>query len=305
MHTTTEFILNLCEQALKTRSWWAITAKLDDESYIQESKPFIRNNLMGLSQVAKLKHAATAEAFMKNVAAWNRLGYGIHFGNTLKRRLPEGKRSTREETLYLTHMWLDVDDGDPQENAERVITGELEPTYVVHSGGGIHAYYKLKTMVTVDSERLRDYERTLEGLALSFGGDLNCRELSRTLRLPGTVNMKPKRNGALARIIYQSDATHEYEAFEERYFGLGADRTPKPFARCENASDEMPRYLAEYLSTPQASGERNARMFSMATFALKADFFNEQDFYARGLADGMSEFEIRNVLASACRTVGV
>jgi hypothetical protein len=299
MNTHT-MLIDLLEHVLKKPVWVGISALSDQD--VNTLVPYIRNRVIPVSHVAKLN--------MGNLGEWNRLGYGIHWGQTTKKApAPElNKRNRREDTAYVSHLWIDIDNPkSPQDALEALLNDKHAPTYVIHSGGGIHAYYKLTAPLDLreaDDAQLRDVERVIEGLVFHWDADLNCRELSRTLRLPGLINMKPKRNGAPCQIIY-ADEGHAlpFEAFRERFYELGADRTPRPFDYTPNEDGSMPRYLADYLCTPQASGERNATMFKMVTFAIKAGFFDENDFMGRGMADGMHEREIRGIIASALRTV--
>ena len=73
----------------------------------------------------------------------------------------------------------------------------FEPTFIILSGGGIHAYWRLKE--PLQREEISNVEELLKRLASYFSGDMGATDASRILRIPGTFNYKydPEREVSL------------------------------------------------------------------------------------------------------------
>ena len=67
------------------------------------------------------------------------------------------------------------------------------PSFIVRSGTGIHGYWLLDREIHAFEERSR-FVAMLPHFYRSFGGD-HVQNLSRVLRLPGTMNLKDARSG--------------------------------------------------------------------------------------------------------------
>jgi hypothetical protein len=132
-----------------------------------------------------------------------------YFGVCLRcENLTQG-RGDSESVIGLTAFWIDIDiagpahvqkDLPPNESAANSLlkAAGLPPTIVVHSGHGLHAYWLLEPIVVVDAvnrtemqARLRAFQRVIiqEGYKNGWKVD-NTSDLSRVLRLPGTLNHK-------------------------------------------------------------------------------------------------------------------
>lgn len=111
-------------------------------------------------------------------------GREIYFG-TCPRKEQKGDKSAVKEVLVL---WADLDckEISKEEALESAITNTLKPSMIVDSGNGIHLYWLLDRPLIPSS----DVEAILKGLAKAFGGDPAVTDLSRVLRLPGTMNCK-------------------------------------------------------------------------------------------------------------------
>ena len=67
----------------------------------------------------------------------------------------------------------------------------IAPTWVIRSGGGLHAYWDLRTPIT-DRAQFAPFEALLSRLAAAVGGDPAVAEVARVLRFPGSYNSKPE-----------------------------------------------------------------------------------------------------------------
>jgi hypothetical protein len=150
----------------------------------------------------------------------NRMGWGAYFAVGLRKPgLSRWKRGGSAEVVALPAFYTDID--DPTDATLLNLRGaQLPPSVIVHSGGGYHAYWLLDEP-TSDLHMAR---QVLQGLARAFGGD--GLSPAQSLRLPGTVNHKPERGGAVCRLLKLSDRRYHLSDF--RSF---IPSTPCPTAR--------------------------------------------------------------------------
>lgn len=77
-------------------------------------------------------------------------------------------------------LFVDVDTPQPQPS------WHLEPSCVVESSPGKwHAYWTI-----ADEPALESFATAQQRLAMHYGGDVACKDLSRVLRVPGTMHLK-------------------------------------------------------------------------------------------------------------------
>ena len=129
-------------------------------------------------------------------------------------------------------IWADLDNCTPDEARQRCKDAGLPPpTIIVCSGNGVHLYWLLEAPVIIDdaysgpifkngkryfldaehhqpcdprkllSEKARSVQDVVNGVSRKIGGD-HTHDLSRILRLPGTLNRKNQRNGATPTRCY-------------------------------------------------------------------------------------------------------
>ncbi|MBZ0295682.1 MAG: RepB family DNA primase [Anaerolineae bacterium] len=138
----------------------------------------------------------------------NRMGWGAYFAVGLRKSgLSRWKRGGAAEVVALPAFYTDID--DPTDATLIKLRGaRLPPSVIVHSGGGYHAYWLLDEP-TSDLHMAR---QVLQGLARTFGGD--GLSPAQSLRLPGTVNHKPERGGALCHLVESSDHHYRLSDFQ-------------------------------------------------------------------------------------------
>jgi hypothetical protein len=108
--------------------------------------------------------------------------------------------------LALPAFYTDIDD-PTDATLMKLLGARLPPSVTVHSGG-YHAYWLL-------DEPTRDLNmarQVLQGLARAFGGD--GLSPAQSLRLPGTVNHKPERSGAVCHLVESSDRHYRLSDFQ-------------------------------------------------------------------------------------------
>ena len=98
---------------------------------------------------------------------------------------------TKEHCREVPAFWVDIDFKDlPREIAEpRIDRFSCAPSAVIESGGGLHLYWFLTEPVDAKGDR-KLIESLLRELATAFGGDQSVCDVSRIMRVPGSVNFK-------------------------------------------------------------------------------------------------------------------
>ncbi len=141
--------------------------------------------------------------------------------------------------VHFLHIDMDVRKADEcEEEAQARILATLDryprrPSALVSSGGGFNALWRLTSPITLDTESeskrdasTEDIEGRNKQIAADLEGDVT-HDLSRILRLPGTINRLNKvkvergRVPSLSRIIWLEDSTYDVSAF------LNAPTAPK------------------------------------------------------------------------------
>lgn len=117
----------------------------------------------------------------------NRKGHGIYWTvNSAKPGLH--KKPTKAEIRSARFLHVDLDpatDGsfDREGMLEHLAGLPQPPAFVIDSGGGLQAFWRLAD----PGENLPAVERLNQRIALMLGGD-SCHNIDRIMRLPGTVN---------------------------------------------------------------------------------------------------------------------
>ena len=221
--------------------------------------------------------------------------------------------SKKKDITQVTALWLDIDgiDGDYYQRLEEF---KMPPNVVINSGGGFHAYWLLREPVTIDSEDKRfEVERIMQGMILAYGdgADDATKDITRILRTPNFYNIKDKYNPhPLCHIIYHDDNDNErisYDIMKRAFHHLGAPKVLKPRRHIPSSaySDDIPRYVRNYLEHGAMSGERNRKLYAAARGFLdagKSQFEAESQLINRAMSDGLSESEAKNTIASAYRS---
>ena len=112
---------------------------------------------------------------------------------------------TKEGVLEVPFLWADMDFKDTSEDEAEKILKEciFEPTITVNSGGGFHIYWKLKEPYQIEKpEDIYSVESVLKRLAASIKADMAATDITRVLRVPGSLKKKqgPPRDAYISYI---------------------------------------------------------------------------------------------------------
>lgn len=249
------------------------------------------------------------------VNQWNGQGYGAYVGMTVRESEKDTGRGRKEDARWLTHLWCDVDDIDEGDGITILQQFDPQPSFIVGSGGGVHGYWILGKPIQITDANRDDIEQTLQGIAVAVGAkaDRSVRDLARVLRIPGTTNTKPKRDGVTCDILHVNWHNsiiwnYRYATLERLYKPMGAPPQPQitryvPESAYTQDSD-LPKPVQQYLNTSSPVGERNRSLFVAARWCNDVGISQmeaERRLASRAAADGLPGDEINRTIASAYR----
>lgn len=124
------------------------------------------------------------------------------------------KRGGLDDLTHLAAFYADVDvlagGLDPEATLKRLLGLAPKPSIILWSGGGWQVYYLLNEAWDVSTRgaavEYKAYARALFAPIKDIA-DPSVYEASREMRLPGFINRKAARNGAMAQLVYWSPDT--------------------------------------------------------------------------------------------------
>ncbi|MBM4305106.1 MAG: hypothetical protein FJ123_00065 [Deltaproteobacteria bacterium] len=161
---------------------------------------------------------AAAEMAYERCSLWEDVYFGVN---------PRvGKAGRKDNVKFLSSFHAEVDYGEeghkkpsPYKTREEALNAiqnfSLEPTLVVHSGGGFHFYWVLANPLKVEEHGVEALESINRGLALALGADRGTQDITRVLRVPGTYNLKLPDNPRLVQVVSNSGNRYSIEQFRE------------------------------------------------------------------------------------------
>lgn len=200
----------------------------------------------------------------------SRDGWDAYFG-VIPRIRHGGKTSdTRTVTDVL---WADVDEkhfGSKQQAFWSIASAAIEPSILVDSGHGFHAYWLLDSQVPVG------YASTaMRGIAKLVGGDAVA-DAARILRVPGTHNHKTD-PAVPVRLLKLSDRRYRFSDFAP--FSELADGLDQPQVgtvdelwtpRDEPAEwHELPGWLVDLIEHGKPKGQRSEYAFKTILWLIR------------------------------------
>ena len=169
---------------------------------------------------------------LQRLSDTNQMGWGTYFAVGLRQPgLSRWKRGGAADIVTLPAFYTDID--LPTDMAlTKLRLASVQPSVIVHSGGGIHAYWLLDEPTT----NLSTARLVLQGLAKAFSGD--SLSPANSLRLPGTVNTKPERGSALCRLIEVSDRHYSLSDFQPFTLPVPGSSTSEADVSCVSQSTD-------------------------------------------------------------------
>lgn len=140
------------------------------------------------------------------------------FVGVLPRREPvrrgSGKRSDKSNVLAAGWSWGECDYKDHEPNQALGLVKQFDPEMIVSSGGGLHMYARLNAIVPMTPLTTPRFEVALKMFQSRLRSDVVA-DCTRIMRLPGSRNHKPGRNGALVTLIQCDGVGTPSEAIAE------------------------------------------------------------------------------------------
>lgn len=168
----------------------------------------------------------------------------VYFGVGLGDKMTDGRLKS-EDITTIPGLWIDADLATPdRQNLPKTLEECLplfpvEPTIIVNSGRGIHAYWLFREPLDVTATTaalLAGFQTTIRNNAAARGWKLDStHDLARILRLPGTLNYKSDPPLPVTIIShdgprYNPDDLEQFAAEPQN----AAERSPTKFTRNQN-----------------------------------------------------------------------
>lgn len=189
--------------------------------------------------------------------------------------LKPGARGSDDDSHTLPGLWADLDIAGPghkttkplppnEAEAKRIVaeSGLPEPTYWVHSGGGLYGWWLLDNPIDVTDPQARtstqDFSRrwqdaltaAAERIGYSYGG---LGDLARVTRIPGTVNRKIENDPKLCRLLPDESSGRLYSP-SELADGLTAAEAKTNFLA--KVKTEVPKPIPAQRESSERVGDR-------------------------------------------------
>jgi hypothetical protein len=115
-----------------------------------------------------------------------------------------GEDASKAGVQWLPGYWCDVDCGDDEEARlsveAKIAKLPIKPSQIVGTPGGFHLWFRFREMEEIlpFGEDVAKHEAKMEHIAAVVGGDVACKDLSRVMRLPGSIHYKGEPRGVIS-----------------------------------------------------------------------------------------------------------
>jgi hypothetical protein len=236
----------------------------------------------------------------------NEEGYGIYFAPCLR----SDKKGSAEAAALLPALWIDIDcDGDENQRVEaieRLHSFDQKPSAIIDSGGGLHAYWLLSEPITLNESSRKQTAGILRGLFSTLGGDPQyAKSAASVMRLPGSINTKPERGGAIVTVL-ELHPDRRYPLTD--FVWLESQQQVEQIGNLNvitlngNGHHPLPRRTEDYLAAGATEGSRNTELFQAACQLRDAGHSQsdaETRLVPRYVTDGCGEQEAIKTIRSA------
>lgn len=254
---------------------------------------------------SKLGDKRRLTSSFKQAEALNHDGFGLYFAPCLRSQ----SKGSAESAALVPALWLDVDiDGDTaqrEHSLNKLRSFDPVPSFILDSGGGWHGYWLLDVPFTLTDDAARTHiADVLRGLATALGGDpAYVKSVASVMRVPGSINTKSERNGAMVSIV-EGDPIRRYTL--EQFAWLRQSVEPQQVGNLKvvtlngNGHHPLPKRTEDYLTDGAPVHQRNTELFAAACQLRDAGYSHsdaEAQLVPRYVADGCNE---REALATIC-----
>ena len=184
---------------------------------------WLKNKITGQSLTLAFDTDATDEisAQIKKAFDFNLQGYDVYFSVNVGKQCDEHRRHNKADVTEQIALVVDIDVATPNhhhdenkllppnvDTAKNFLT--LNPTFLISSGGGLHAYYKFETPLDFSTADDRDaaalrgkkFLDVIRHNAGKYSDSIDAvHDLPRILRLPFSLNCKDPQNLKLCEVV--------------------------------------------------------------------------------------------------------
>lgn len=177
---------------------------------------------------------------------------------------PRARRGSKADDVEHAHCaFADFDHTTPEAALNKInATGLPEPTVLVNSGHGAHAYWRLEEPLAIP-----EWRSMQRGLIQLLGCDDKIHDAPRIMRLPGTrhcAKHKPGSQRVYCEIVFNRMTRHDHEDIVRVLpmveVAEREDLPPMPEGEC----GKLPHWVDTFLVHGAAQGGRNSKLFDSA-----------------------------------------
>ena len=234
----------------------------------------------------------------------NDTGCHIYFGVNPRSRCG----GTKNSVTLSRSIWLDFDQVTLEEAQARWSLLLPQPTVVVRSGTGIHAYWRLTAPYSVEDMSARnDFERIVKGVSHATSADAT-HDVTRLLRLPGFLNPKTSVPIPCTLLVCEPDRQYPISLFERWRTEPEVERTESPAVSDSFYGHRHTRRIQGLLRhLDKEVTDRSRRDFAVVCGLLRLGLSPDE---IRPLVGGHSKFAdnesyVETTIANAVRQVGI
>lgn len=197
-------------------------------------------------------------------------GYGIYIGVCPRMK---NKRGDADSVSYIGMLWADLDAKSYKEGKREALNRlkafKLKPTIIVDSGHGYHAYWRLKENKIYNAQLVRE---CLKALANILDSDSGVCDISRVMRLPGTINNKILESPKQVEIVeLNQDFVYYFYDFQKSV-NQKKDTKTNPYVSVKEEN-----WIAKSLAELK-EGRRNAEFSKLIGRLIKDNYSSEEAF---------------------------
>ena len=176
-------------------------------------------------------------------------------------------RSTQYAALAPA-LWIDIDCEEAKQRAsalEKLQAFDPLSSVILDSGGGWHGYWLLDAPYLLDRNESKEHiAHVLRGLFAALGGDDGYgKSVASVMRLPDSINTKPKRGGAIASIEHWSpESRYPLSMFD--WLKVDPSTTENKTVFMLNGKHPLPPRTEDYLASGAIDGSRDNELFAAA-----------------------------------------
>lgn len=150
----------------------------------------------------------------EQIKEYNKIGYNIYFLPNYPSSYVSSTNVDGSHIDIFRFVFLDMDLKDAVYNTKeefltRLLEYKLEPTFIVDSGNGIHAYWQISDLDAMS------YLRLQRRLIREFNTDDAIAKIYQLMRVPGTINTKNKDNLKECTELLSTDNVYTCEQMDQ------------------------------------------------------------------------------------------